>query len=69
MPGRLRAETTTGSLKPGKSADLAIIDLPDREETDPHQLLLESDLPVAATMFEGKFVHGPWTRSDQAGWL
>jgi len=56
----LRAETTTGSLKIGKSADLAIIDLPDDEAPDPHQLLLESDLPVVATMFEGRFVHGPW---------
>ncbi|AGA30181.1 amidohydrolase family protein [Singulisphaera acidiphila] len=56
----LRAETTTGSLKVGKSADLAVIDLPDREDPDPHHLLLESDLPVAATMFEGKFVSGAW---------
>jgi cytosine/adenosine deaminase-related metal-dependent hydrolase len=56
----LRAETTTGSLKAGKSADLAVIELPDSDEADPHRLLLESDLPVAATMFEGKFVNGPW---------
>lgn len=56
----LRAETVTGSLKPGKSADLAIIALPDREADDPHALLLESDLPVLATAFEGMFVHGPW---------
>ncbi len=57
----LRAETTTGSLKIGKSADLAVIDLPDRDESDPHRLVLESDLSVAATLFEGKFVSGPWT--------
>ncbi|WP_254053420.1 amidohydrolase family protein [Singulisphaera sp. GP187] len=57
----LRAETTTGSLKPGKSADIAVIDLPDREDSDPHQLMLESDLPVSATMFEGKFVSGAWS--------
>ncbi|WP_406700705.1 amidohydrolase family protein [Singulisphaera sp. Ch08] len=56
----LRAETTTGSLKPGKSADLAVIELPDREDADPHVLVLESHLPVAATMFEGKFVNGAW---------
>ena len=31
----LRAETTTGSLKPGKSADLAIVALPDRDAPDP----------------------------------
>jgi cytosine/adenosine deaminase-related metal-dependent hydrolase len=52
----LRADTTTGSLKPGKSADLAIVSLPDREEPDPFALLLESDLPVIATLFEGDFI-------------
>jgi cytosine/adenosine deaminase-related metal-dependent hydrolase len=56
----LRAETTTGSLKPGKSADVAAIALPDRDAEDPHSLLLESDLPVVATVFEGDFVHGRW---------
>ncbi len=56
----LRAETTTGSLKVGKSADLAIIDLPDRDESDPYKLLLESNLPVAGTVFEGDFVAGAW---------
>ncbi len=56
----LRAETVTGSLKAGKSADLAVVALPDREADDPHALLLESDLPVVATAFEGSFVHGPW---------
>jgi cytosine/adenosine deaminase-related metal-dependent hydrolase len=54
----LRAETTTGSLKIGKSADLALIDLPDRDEPDPYNLLLESDQPVAGTVFEGDFVAG-----------
>jgi predicted amidohydrolase YtcJ len=56
----LRAETTTGSLRAGKSADLAVIALPDRDASDPHELLLESDLPVVATVFEGDFVTGPW---------
>ena len=57
----LRAETTTGSLKPGKSADLAIVALPDRDEPDPYNLLLDSDLPVVGTVFEGDFVAGRWT--------
>ncbi len=57
----LRAENRTGSLKLGKSADLAIVSLPARESSDPHLLLLESDLPVRATMFEGRFVAGPWS--------
>ncbi len=57
----LRADTTTGSLKPGKSADLAVVSLPERDELDPYALLLESDLPVVATVFEGDFVSGRWT--------
>lgn len=57
----LRAETTTGSLKVGKSADLAIVAMSDRDENDPYRLLLESDLPVAATVFEGDFVAGRWS--------
>jgi cytosine/adenosine deaminase-related metal-dependent hydrolase len=57
----LRAETSTGSLKPGKSADLAIVALPDRDQSeDPYGLLWESDLPVVATVFEGDFVRGKW---------
>jgi cytosine/adenosine deaminase-related metal-dependent hydrolase len=56
----LRAENTTGSLKPGKSADVAILALPDRDENDPHALILESDLPVLGTLFEGDLVHGSW---------
>ena len=56
----LRADSTTGSLKPGKSADLAIITLPDRQEADPFKLLLESDLPVVGTAFEGDLVAGRW---------
>lgn len=56
----LRAETTTGSLKVGKSADLAVIALPDRDDDDPHSLLFDSDQPVVATMVEGDFVSGEW---------
>ena len=56
----LRADTTTGSLKPGKSADLAIVPLPDRDEIDPFNLLFDSDFPVISTVFEGDFVNGRW---------
>lgn len=56
----LRAETAAGSLRPGKSADFAVVKLPERDEADPHMLLLESDLPVVSTMFEGDFVAGSW---------
>jgi cytosine/adenosine deaminase-related metal-dependent hydrolase len=56
----LRAETATGSLRPNKSADIAIIGLPDRSDSDPHRLILNSAEPVLATIFEGDFVTGPW---------
>ena len=56
----LRADTTTGSLRAGKSADLAIVALPDRESADPHALLFDSELPVVSTMFEGDFIAGLW---------
>ncbi len=56
----LRAETVTGSLKPGKSADLAIIALPDRDAADPHNLLFDSDASVMGTMIAGKPVSGKW---------
>lgn len=57
----LRAETVTGSLKVGKSADLAIIALPDRDDADPYRLLLDSNHPVVGTVFEGVFVAGKWS--------
>lgn len=56
----LRGDSVTGSLVPGKSADFAIISLPDRDESDPYALLLESDLPVIGSAFEGLFVTGKW---------
>jgi cytosine/adenosine deaminase-related metal-dependent hydrolase len=56
----LRAETTAGSLKAGKSADLAIIELPDRDDPDPYSLLLESGGQVVGTVFEGELVSGRW---------
>ena len=38
----------------------AVIRLPDRHETDPYRLILDSREPVIATVFEGDFVTGPW---------
>jgi cytosine/adenosine deaminase-related metal-dependent hydrolase len=54
----MRSEAITGSLKKGKSADFAVIALPDRDAADPHELLFESELPVIASAFEGKWVSG-----------
>jgi cytosine/adenosine deaminase-related metal-dependent hydrolase len=46
----------TGSFAVGKSADLAIVELPRREAADPHELLFASDSPVLATIFRGRRV-------------
>jgi cytosine/adenosine deaminase-related metal-dependent hydrolase len=55
----LRREDVTGSLTTGKSADLALVPLPNRgDPADPHSLVLESDLPVRATVFQGRLVAG-----------
>ena len=47
---------TTGSLTPGKSADLIILPLPDRDEADPHRLILESATAVANVLFRGQWI-------------
>jgi cytosine/adenosine deaminase-related metal-dependent hydrolase len=52
----LQREAVCGSLTVGKFADLAVVRLPDCEDTDPHLLLLRSDLPVIRTMIGGRFV-------------
>src|SRR5262245_20440347 len=47
----------TGSLEPGKSADLIVLPLPKSEESDPHWLLFDSDLPIQAVLWRGRWVH------------
>jgi cytosine/adenosine deaminase-related metal-dependent hydrolase len=49
----------TGRLSPGKSADLVVLPLPDRDAVDPHDLIFNSDLPVQAVMFRGQWVIPP----------
>jgi cytosine/adenosine deaminase-related metal-dependent hydrolase len=46
----------TASLLPGKSADFAVVPLPDRDDADPHELLFNSDLPVQSTWIRGERV-------------
>lgn len=43
----------TGSLTPGKSADLVVLPLPNDDRADPHDLILDSALPVKRVMFRG----------------
>jgi aminodeoxyfutalosine deaminase len=45
----------TGSLTPGKSADLVVLPLPDHDADDPHRLLFESDRAVSRVMFRGRW--------------
>jgi cytosine/adenosine deaminase-related metal-dependent hydrolase len=45
----------TGSLSPGKSADLIVLPLPDEERPDPYLLVLESSLPVEAVLWRGRW--------------
>ena len=45
----------TGSLTPGKSADLVVLPLPDRDEQDPHRLVFDSALAVQKVLFRGEW--------------
>jgi cytosine/adenosine deaminase-related metal-dependent hydrolase len=48
----------TGSLTPGKSADLVVLPLPAGPDGgDPHRLVLESDRPVRRVLFRGGWVY------------
>jgi cytosine/adenosine deaminase-related metal-dependent hydrolase len=43
----------TGSIAPGKSADLVAVPLANRDEADPYRLLLESDVPARRVLWRG----------------
>jgi cytosine/adenosine deaminase-related metal-dependent hydrolase len=49
----------TGSITPGKWADLAAVALPDRCEIDPVEQMLHSDLRVTAVWSRGRQIAGP----------
>ncbi len=48
-------DALTGSLTPGKSADLVVLPLPNDDRADPHDLVLDSALPVERVMFRGEW--------------
>ena len=53
----LRRDHQTGSLEPGKSADLAVLSIdPTTTPADPHALWLDRDDPPQATLWRGRFV-------------
>ncbi len=43
----------TGSLQPGKRADLAVVSLPETDFSDPYEALWTADTPVRATICQG----------------
>jgi cytosine/adenosine deaminase-related metal-dependent hydrolase len=47
-----------GSLTPGKSADLVVLPVTDRDDIDPHRWIFDSMLPVERVMFRGQWVSG-----------
>jgi cytosine/adenosine deaminase-related metal-dependent hydrolase len=49
----------TGSLTPGKSADLVVLPLPDVDLSDPYKLVLSYDTAVQAVLFRGAWVYPP----------
>jgi cytosine/adenosine deaminase-related metal-dependent hydrolase len=49
----------TGSLTPGKSADLLVLPLPDEEASDPHRLVLGAATRVQAVLCRGRWVGAP----------
>jgi cytosine/adenosine deaminase-related metal-dependent hydrolase len=51
-------QNETGSLTPGKSADLVVLELPDRaNDVDPYESILSSSARVQAVLFRGKWVY------------
>jgi cytosine/adenosine deaminase-related metal-dependent hydrolase len=46
----------TGSLVPGKSADLVLLPLLPNDEPDPHNLLFESDSCISKVMWRGSWI-------------
>jgi aminodeoxyfutalosine deaminase len=57
----------TGSLAPGKSADLVVAPLADVDSPDPHALVFESSLPVDGVMVRGQWLHPPRSQTGRGG--
>jgi len=52
----LARDREIGTLEPGKTANLAVVALPDGRAADPHALLFDSSGPVVETWFRGRRV-------------
>lgn len=53
----LGIDSETGSLVPGKCANLAVFPLSSRNASDPHELVLDSDAPCRLTFSRGALVY------------
>jgi cytosine/adenosine deaminase-related metal-dependent hydrolase len=47
----------TGSLTPGKTADLVVLPLPAKDAADPYSLVFESSTVVTRVMSRGSWIH------------
>jgi cytosine/adenosine deaminase-related metal-dependent hydrolase len=52
----LGLDHTSGSIRPGKLANLTLLPLPERSASDPHELIADSDLQPRATIWRGRLV-------------
>ncbi len=50
-------ENETGSLTPGKSADLVVLPLPPGNGEDPYDLVFHSNLSISQVMWRGHWIH------------
>jgi cytosine/adenosine deaminase-related metal-dependent hydrolase len=55
----------TGSLEPGKSADLVVLPLPNEDRADPHELVLDSATTVQSLLFRGRWVYDGYAEKDR----
>jgi aminodeoxyfutalosine deaminase len=55
----LGCDGETGSLTPGKRADLTVIALPRRDASDPHDLLFDAGSYVSETITRGGYADAP----------
>jgi cytosine/adenosine deaminase-related metal-dependent hydrolase len=54
----LGRDVEIGTVTPGKFADLAFLNLPERDAIDPHELLVDPQCAAVATIFRGRPVFG-----------
>jgi cytosine/adenosine deaminase-related metal-dependent hydrolase len=55
----------TGSLTPGKSADLLVLPLPPEDGNDPYDLVFHSNLSISKVMWRGRWTYEEKTQSRE----